>query len=187
MIKSALIVCLFLLPGLANAVICKTVNAEGVVAYAEVPAHECRTPLTLPDYSRYSPRPIEQRSTTEEVAATDREVVFEGYESMQIVKPEANGKVFSNEGKVPLAIVLEPALQPGHRINVFLDDTLIPVSFDGLVIELTGVNSGLHNVRAAVFDADGERVFDSTAVNFILREANQINRPPNPTPPPTPE
>ncbi|MGB5450982.1 MAG: hypothetical protein WBM58_08840 [Sedimenticolaceae bacterium] len=60
MTKRAL-VALFLLPGLAHAVICKTVDSEGVVAYAEVPAaHRSKCPNTRatrhgPSSSRVQP------------------------------------------------------------------------------------------------------------------------------------
>ena len=78
-------------------------------------------------------------------------------------------------------------LQPGHRISVFLDNVLIPGGFDGLAIELTGVDVGGHKVRATVMDDGGTRLVDSAAVKFVLREAEQVVEPPRPTPPPIPE
>jgi hypothetical protein len=186
MIERALIA-LFLLPGLAHAVICKTVDSEGVVAYAEVPANECRTPLKLPEYSRYAPRTVQQQGATGHAASKDREAGFEGYESIEIVKPVPGEEILSNEGKLPLALTLEPALQPGHRISVFLDNVLIPGAFDGLAIELTGVDVGGHKVRATVMDDGGTRLIDSAAVTFMLREAEQVDEPAKPTPAPVPE
>jgi len=185
MIKRALIA-LFLLPGLAHAVICKTVDSEGVVAYAEVPAFECRSPLKLPEYSRYSPRTVQQPSAADSAAATDREPGFEGYESIAIVKPVPGEEILTNEGKVPLTVALEPVLQPGHRISLFLDNVLIPGSFDGLTIELTGVDPGGHKVRATVMDDGGARLIDSAAVKFMLREAEQIDGAPKPSQLPAP-
>ena len=186
MIKRALIA-LFLFPGAANAVICKTVDSEGVVAYAEVPANECRTPLKLPEYSRYAPRIVEQPSAADSAAATDRRPGFGGYESIEIVKPVPGEQILSNEGKVPLVLTLEPALQPGHRISVFLDNVLVPGGFDGLAIELTGVDVGGHKVRATVMDDGGTRLIDSAAVKFMLREPEQIDEAPKPTSSPIPE
>lgn len=186
MIKRALIA-LFLLPGPANAVICKTVDSEGVVAYAEVPANECRTPLKLPEYSRYAPRAVQQQGAAGDAASNDREAGFEGYEFIEIVKPVPGEEMLSNEGKVPLALTLKPELQPGHRISVFLDNVLIPGGFDGLAIELTGVDVGGHKVRATVMDDGGTRLIDSAAVTFMLREAEQVDEPAKPTPAPVPE
>jgi hypothetical protein len=103
------------------------------------------------------------------------------------VKPAPGEEILSNEGKVPLALTLEPVLQPGHRISVFLDNVLIPGGFDGLAIELTGVDVGGHKVRATVMDDGGTRLIDSAAVKFVLREAEQVDEPPKPTPPGLPE
>jgi len=186
MMKRALIA-FFLLPGLAHAVICKTVDSEGVVAYAEVPAHECRSPLELPEYSRYAPRPVEQRSVADSAAATDREAGFEGYASLAIMKPVADQEILDKDGKVRLSIALEPKLQPGHGVSVFLDNVLIPGSFDGQTIELTGVDVGRHKVRATVMDDSGRRLIDSAAVHFMLLEAEQIDEPQKPNPSLIPE
>ena len=181
------LVALFLLPGLAHAVICKTVDSEGVVAYAEVPANECRTPLKLPEYSRYAPRVIQQQGAASDADATDRGAAFEGYESIEILKPVPGEEILSNEGKVPLALTLEPELHPGHRISVFLDDVLIPGGFDGLAIELTGVDAGGHKVRATIMDDGRRRLIDSVAETFVLREAQQTQGAAEPSQLPVPD
>lgn len=172
--KRALVV-LFLLPGLAHAVICKTVDAEGVVAYTELPADECRTRVVLPEYSRYAPRPVKQPDArgTSEVAA--KQARFKGYRSIQVLKPAVSEEVSSDEGQVLLLFKLEPALQAGHRISVFLDDEPILGSFDGLEIELSGVDPGHHSVRAVVTDADGRRLIDSEGVRFVLPDSAEVN------------
>ena len=172
MIKRALIV-LCLLPGVSHAVICKTVNADGVVSYTELPANECPSPVKLPEYSRYAPRAVQQATPEDDGVAADRGQSFDGYKAITIVKPESGEALFSNEGKVPLAITLEPGLQPGHRIHVFLDDALVPGRFDGLVIELTGVDPGTHRLRVAVVDDGGKRIIDSASVAFRLHEAEK--------------
>ena len=47
---------LLLIPGLTHAVICKSVDAEGVVSYADVPAAECEKQVRLPPNS--NPLPV---------------------------------------------------------------------------------------------------------------------------------
>jgi len=186
MIKGAPIA-LFLLPGLAHAVICKTVETDGVVAYSNVPAFACRMPVNLRARSSHAQPAIQHQGATGNAAATGGEARFEGYQSIQIVKPVAGEEVRSNEGKVPFAIALEPALQEGHRCRVYVDGALVPGSFTGLAIELTGIDRGQHGVRATVFDAGGQRLLDSAAVKFMLREAEQIDADPKTTPSPIPE
>jgi hypothetical protein len=169
------------------AVICKTVDAEGVVSYTELPADECRSPVSLPESSRYAPRPIPQRSPKANATATDREESFSGYKAMTIVKPQSGAEIHSDQGKVPVAIALDPDLQPGHRINVFLDGALIPGRFDGLALELNGVDSGSHDVQVVVTDGGGGRLIDSAAVNFRLFKTVQPEKKADPIPSPAAE
>lgn len=169
----------FLLPGLARAVICKTVDADGVVGYTDVPAGECAERVKLPDYSRYEPRPIPQTQnasalpSTEDSDAADR---FEGYRSIEIVQPEANGTVRSNEGIVPVAIALDPPLMEGHRIKLYIDGGAVRGEFDGTAIDLGGVERGTHSLRAVVSDAGGKRIGDSPTVRFTLRQTTLYDR-----------
>ncbi|MGB5762640.1 MAG: hypothetical protein WBM58_08845, partial [Sedimenticolaceae bacterium] len=92
------------------------------------------------------------------------------YQSIQIEQPADKGTVRNNEGKVAISIGLEPPLQQGHRVNVYLDGKVIPGSFDGLAIELSGVDRGTHSLRASVSDADGKLLIESPAVSFTLRQ-----------------
>jgi hypothetical protein len=173
--KRAVAIGLFLLPGLVHAVICKTVDAEGVVAYMELPADECRTRVELPEYSRYTPRPVQLPDRKGDSAIAAKQIRFEAYRSIQVVKPAADEEVSSDDGRVSLVFRLEPALQAGHRISVFLDDVPILGSFDGLEIELSGVGPGRHSVRAVVTDEDGRRLIDSQNVRFVLLKPAQVD------------
>lgn len=158
MLKAVLIV-VSLIPGLVQAVVCRTVDADGVVSYTEVPTSECKAPVRLRGYAPEAPS---------QVAAA--------YQSIRIVHPEMDAQLTGQAGKVPLVLVLEPPLRPGHGIRVFLDGALVPGDFDGLAIELTGVEEGEHRVRAAVFDAQATRLIESSAVRFQLHETLRSGR-----------
>ncbi len=182
MIRHALLG-LLLLPGVSFAVICKTVDAGGVVSYEDVAASQCPEPVKLPPESRYTPRPIEQpaASASEEKTESD---VFQGYRSIRIEQPAPDSSVRSNEGLVPVSIALEPALQAGHRVTLTLDGAVLSGSFDGLAIELSGVERGTHSLRAAIEDADGKRLIESQPVSFTLRKTGLYDGAPRPTPRP---
>ncbi|MDJ0740076.1 MAG: DUF4124 domain-containing protein [Gammaproteobacteria bacterium] len=184
-----LLLALALLPGLAAAVICKSVDEDGVVSYTDVPAGECTNRVELPDYSRYAPRPIEQ-AAQQGSNATGNVVRFVRYESIAITQPKTGGTVRSNEGRVTVVIALTPALQPGHRVNLTLDGRPVRGSFDGLAIDLNGVDRGTHTLRASVIDADARVLIASTPVTFTLRKRGLTDSNPDappPEPPPTPD
>ena len=173
MIKT-LVAVLTLLPGLASAVICKTIDAEGQVSYADVPAAECPQPMKLPDYSRYAPRLIPGTATEAAPPAEAGAARFTGYTSMTIVRPKPGDSVRNNEGKVTVAIVLEPELQPGHRVTLLVDDRPLSATFDSVAVELSGVQRGTHSLRAVVADASGKRLIESSPVDFTMRQASRL-------------
>ena len=175
---------LLLLPGIAQAVICKTVDPEGGVSYADIPAAECPQAVKLPDFSTYTPRPVQAPAESGD-AATAKPEPFERYASISILQPEADGIVRSNEGVVPVSIALEPTLQPGHRVTLYVDGQAVPGSFDGLAIELSGIERGTHNLQARISDAAGKVLIESSGIRFTLRQTGLFDRAP-PPPPPSP-
>lgn len=177
--NKSLLVALLLLPGVSAAVICKTIEADGTVSYADVPAAECPEQVKLPDYSRYAPRPIPQ-SAPAESTATGTVVDFEGYKSLKIIQPELNGTVRNNEGIVPVVLVAEPGFQTGHKLQLRLDGKRVPGDFDGLSVTLNGVNRGSHTLRASIWDANGKRLIESQLLRFMLRQTGLHDRRPQP-------
>ncbi len=189
--RRTVLVLVTLFPAVTHAVICKSVDADGVVSYTDVPADECQQVLKLPDYSRYAPRPIQRPSNASGQNLPEQPEPFIGYQSIKIQQPEANGTVRSNEGIVPVSVALEPSLQPGHRIKLFLDGGAVSGEFDSPAIELNGVQRGTHNLRAVVSDANGRRLGDSPTVRFTLRQTTIYDRknaaPPVPVQPIAPQ
>lgn len=168
---------LLMIPGMAQAVICKSVDAEGVVSYSDVPAAECRKRVKLPPNSTYQPRQLPRTITPKnEPAPRTVPEVFSGYTKIGITQPEANGTVRSNEGNVAVVIELQPPLQNGHRIKLFLDGGAVSGDFDGTAIDLQGVNRGTHSLRAVVSDEKGRRLADSPSVRFTLRKVGLFDK-----------
>jgi hypothetical protein len=183
----SLLVLTLVLSAQAWAVICKMVDADGVVSYSDVPAAECRTPVELPDYSRYTPRPIQQPARPAgDQQEENSEPAFVSYRSIQILQPEPDGTVRSNEGKVPVSIALEPPLQEGHLVRLYVDGEAVRGRFSGVDIELSGLERGSHQLRAEVVDAAGTRQIGSASISFTLRKVGRFDgaqgQPSNPLP-----
>ncbi len=159
---------LLLLPGLAHAVICKTVGEDGVASFTDVPAAECPQGSRIPDYSR--PAPVVEQAGSVNTGVSARQVEFAGYESIEIVSPEADGTVRSNEGKVPVVVELEPGLQQSHFITAYLDGKAYRGRYGSSQVELTGVDRGTHTLRVKVSDTQGQDL-DRITAGYVLHAA----------------
>ena len=164
-----LLVVLLLLTGSAHAEVCKSIDEEGVVSYTDVPRGECANPIRLPEYSRYAPRLIPGAAGDE--SSAPNAAPFTGYDSMRILEPQPGGAVRNDDGRVPVLIALEPGLQRGHRVTLTVDGRSLSSTFDDLSIELNGVQRGSHALRAAISDASGKRLIESSVVQFTMRQA----------------
>jgi len=160
---------LLLLPSLAQAVICKTVGEDGVASYADVPAAECPQASSIPDYSR--PVPLADQAGSVDTGVSARQLVFAGYESIEIVSPEADGTVRSNEGRVPVRVKLQAALQQSHFITAYLDGKAFRGRYGSGEITLAGVDPGTHELRVKVSDTKGKTLIESPVVSFTLQRS----------------
>lgn len=155
----------------ATAVICKTVSEDGVVGYTDTPADKCSNPVRLPEYSRYKPRPLTMPADSARAAApSNGEQPFNGYIRMEIVQPSRDGTVRGNEGRVPVRVLLEPALQEGHKVQFILDGRNAGPPSPSATAILTGVERGTHSLSAQVLDAKGHLLRSAEVVRFTLRK-----------------
>ncbi len=170
--RTTLFFVLLFFSGLGQAVICKIVGPDGGVSYTDVPRLECPNEVELPEYSRYTPRKIERPPVTGDAQAV---APFTGYTAFGILSPEPNGTVRSNEGKVDVALSLEPGLRPSDRIELFLDGVQLAGSFDGLGIRLNNIERGTHALRAQVKSASGRVMIQTGSHLFTLRKASLLD------------
>ena len=160
----ALLFFLLLLPGLAQAVICKTVGADGVVSFSDVPAADCPQGSRIPDYRQAAPQA--ERAGAVDAGVSARQVKFAGYDSIEIVSPEDGGTVRSNEGRVPVVVRLEPELQQSHFVTAYVDGRAYKGRYGRSEITLTGVDRGTHKMYVTVRDSKGKTLIKSDTISF---------------------
>ena len=176
MIKQ-LVFALLLTPGMAAAVVCKTVGVDGVVSYTNVPAADCPHKIEIPEAPRNVTPPVSPVPPPPGSNPVPEAQAFQGYTAIAIVQPGPGTTVRSNEGNVPVAIALQPDLQAGHRVVLFLDDVAVSGNFDALAIDISGVERGTHQLRARIVDAAGRTLIESANIGFTLRKASLFERP----------
>jgi len=172
-----------LIPRPAAAVICKTIDENGVVSYTDTPSNQCDNPVRLRGYSSYAPRQIdspESGASNAPVPESGAVSEFAGYRILRIVQPSNNATVRSNEGKVPVQISLQPGLQTGHSIRLILDGQAVATPTNSTDVVLSGIERGTHQLTAQVVDQEGNVVGSMNAVVFTLQRAVlDADQPPN--------
>jgi hypothetical protein len=149
------------------------VDEDGIVHYSDRP-QEGATEIQLPADARPSRRfatapsapPVTQDAATEEAEAFS-------YDSIEVGTPAAEETLWNIGGVLNVTINLQPALQPGHRIRVYLDGNEQMVT--GTSFQLQEVYRGVHNLQAEVLDETGKLMGRSQPNRFYVQQ-NSIVR-----------
>jgi hypothetical protein len=148
------------------------VSDDGVIHYSDFDAPGAEMVTIKGTHSdQYSPivqtKPAESESKQEKA---------EGYTSFEIVEPEQDVTIRSNEGVVDVGLSLSPALQQGHRLEILIDGALQKGGdeLNRTQFRLIGLNRGTHTLEAHVVDAAGKRLISAQQISFHLRKASII-------------
>jgi hypothetical protein len=170
-----------------SAIVWKWVDDKGVTHYSDQP---------VPGATRIEVRSGNVADRPEEVApppsagASQQDAAVTRYRNFEIWRPE-NDQVFTNTaGQVNVEIRIEPAVQPMHTLNLYLDGKLVTgFARNALSYSLSGISRGTHNVTATVTDRAGKQIQESASVVFVVRQESIANPPVGPSlrPPPKPQ
>ena len=101
------------------------------------------------------------------------------YTSLSIVAPKGGQAIRANDGDVTLMLSIQPKLQKGHSIVVFLDGKQVS-NGTSRAVNLTALDRGLHQVHAEIRDAYKTTLMSSPSVSFtVLRTSiltNKLNK-----------
>ncbi len=153
----------------------KWTDTEGNVQYSDRPldqAEKLRVPgLTVDNLAA----PVkEAASPGEDAAGTNaEEQANKGYIQFEMMEPEQGMTIRSDEGEVAVGILLQPPLQPGHKIHLYLDASPVKNNFISTQLILRKVSRGTHQLEARIIDDQGETHANSPIVNFHMRRASR--------------
>lgn len=172
-------------PTFAGQTVWKWVDERGVTHYSDRPMPGA----TKMELNVGSPSPESAPPPSSFNTSQDREQPSgPPYREFEIWKP-ANGDTFVNTGGlVEVGLRINPALQPGHSISLYLDGRLVEGPGNALDYSLTEVPRGLHSVVAVITGQNGARVQETGQVQFSVRQNSIANPPVGPAlrPPPRP-
>jgi Domain of unknown function (DUF4124) len=170
--RTALILFGVLLAAAASATTYKWVDSKGVTHYSDRPQpgaqivelQEAQTfdAPTVPSAQRPSARNSQQASQTVQY-------------DLDLWKPE-NDETFQNTGNVvPVRLRLEPELQDGHAIWIYLDGKRVDgLPASGTNFDLPAVPRGTHTLTVVVADVSGASIVSSSPVKFHLHQPSLL-------------
>lgn len=97
-----------------------------------------------------------------------------GYEQFEILTPENEETIRSNEGVVNVGLTLTPALADGHAIQISVDGTPLDSELKTTQFTLNSLNRGTHSLEVKIVDAEGNPVMSAPRISFHLRKASVI-------------
>ena len=174
-------------PVLAGQTVWKWVDENGVTHYADRPVPGAtRMEISSGKSSAASGTSSYGSGTTSATQPADTGPVYRNFE---IWKPANDETIPNTGGQVTVNVRVDPGLQPGHSLYLYLDGRLVEgISPNTLSFDLQEVPRGTHQVIAVINDARGTRVQDTAPVSFTVRQESIAQPPVGPAlrPPPKP-
>ena len=109
------------------------------------------------------------------------------YQSISIQRPKPEETLWNIEGRLDVAVSVQPGLNASHRLALYLDGQAvagIPAGATSFTIDK--VYRGMHTLRAAVRDSGGRELGSSQAMRFYVQQTSGDNKKSGPTPSPRP-
>jgi hypothetical protein len=144
----------------------KVITPDGEVIYSDT---------YIPGAERI--RVIGSKTTSAEGADSEGEAAVgtfaEGsiYTNFEIMQPENEQTIRSDEGNINVGLLLTPGLAAGHSIQVFIDGTRIAGEMRSTQFSLNGLTRGSHSLKINVVDDQGSTLAEAPGVVFHLRKS----------------
>lgn len=181
-----LTICLLVGVAVGATEVYRWVDSDGVVHYSDRPKEGAER-MQLQEAQTFSAPPV--RARRESAGADDAEdaddAAAETYRTLEIVRPGQEEVLWNTGGQLDVSMRVEPRLQIGHRVSLYLNDQAVEVRPGSLQAQLTEVPRGVHVLRAEVRDRTGTVVIRSQPRTFVVQQTS-IQNPNNPANAPIP-
>lgn len=109
-------------------------------------------------------------SATDKADESDDSETVE-YKRFAVTSPQTDEAVRANNGNVMVRLALEPALQEGHGVVIYLDGKQV-ASGDATAYSLENIDRGRHSLFAVLHNAHDDVLKNTEAVSFNLLRAS---------------
>jgi hypothetical protein len=173
--KYRLITILMLIASLNHAAtVYQQTDDNNNTTYSDTPAKNAKV-IEIPQENSISsiPKTILTKPTSgtstkisEEPAAEERKP----YTSFKITDPYDN-QTFQNQRQIPVQVTIEPELQKGDTVQLYLDGNPNGQAVEGSALQLKQVDRGTHTISAVIFDKNKTIVRSTNTITVYIQYA----------------
>ena len=153
------------------------VDKDGTVHYSDLPVPGAKQ-IDLRGaqaFGRAAPPSPTPAAGTSPASAAPQSPAATSYQTFNITSPKQQQTLWNIGGNLPVQVDLQPALQSGQHLDVFLDGKRLDLSETSPQFTVPNVFRGLHTMQVAVFDASGKEVARSLATTFMVQQTSILN------------
>ena len=97
------------------------------------------------------------------------------YGTFEIVSPVQQETLWNIGATLPVRIDVQPTLQAGHRLDVYLDGTRVLVGQTSPEFTLAEVFRGVHVLEAVIIDSNGRELARTQPVTITVQQTSVLN------------
>ncbi|HEX7080974.1 MAG TPA: DUF4124 domain-containing protein [Gammaproteobacteria bacterium] len=160
--------------GAASAVpVWRWVDENGVTHYSDLPVPgaeriELTSAQTIRSQARAAP-------SVAPPAAEQPRAQAQPYRRFNVITPSQQQTLWNIGGTLDVQLDLDPPLQAGHTLDVYLDGQRRNLSSTSPQLSVPEVFRGVHTLQAAIFDENGNEIVRSLAVTFMVQQTSILN------------
>ncbi len=149
----------------------RIVDAEGQVTFTDSPAANTKAEtVDLPKINiAIAPQP---RTIEGESESTGEETP---YTSARITQPLNNATIPPGQTAVAVTLALEPALQEGHLVQLYIDGRAQGSATASTTFSVSNLNRGEHKVYIEVLGGDKKRKAKAKTITFHVKQHSANN------------
>lgn len=154
----------------AHAEIYEHRDNAGNVSYSDVPSHNAK--LIQPNWMNNLSQPDIKETPAIDTAVIQTPVtVKQMYTTFQFMSP-SNEQTYQNQRDIPVELKVEPDLQEGDRVQLYVDNLLYGNPEPTTHLQLHQLDRGIHAIYAVIIDANKNIVKKTTTTTFYVHYAN---------------
>jgi hypothetical protein len=152
------------------ATIYKQIDEKGNITYSDTPLKNSKV-IIVPDQSstRSSPKSKTVSTPTTSTPTQPNEQHL-SYKTFDIISP-TDQQTFQNQRQIPVQINIEPDLQPGDKIQLYLDGNPYASPEARTTLELNELDRGSHTITAVIFDKNHSILKSSKTITVFIQYA----------------